>query len=207
MCSTITNRIKRRTVRGYQPFGQCVYTYIYVYIRKTWARWQKTGSLRTYVYSVVQFRLRPTAMTSMGCHASLLLFCRILMEARLINELVVEGTRKDSRGGGISPPSFFLDSPRSVAIASGFFKGKSPVVGCLRFCPNCFFFFFLINYKLLSFDKLSIFENSFRIKILSFNNIPIISYYSFHSLYFKLITFRSDRRNSTRDSFSFFLAV
>lgn len=146
VCSTITNRIKRRTVRGYQPFGQCVYTYIYVYIRKTWARWQKTGSLRTYVYSVVQFRLRPTAMTSMGCHASLLLFCRILMEARLINELVVEGTRKDSRGGGISPPSFFLDSPRSVAIASGFFKGKSPVVGCLRFCPNCFFFFF--------FDKL-----------------------------------------------------
>lgn len=49
VCSTIANRIKRRTVRGYQPFGQCVYTYIYVYIRKTWARWQKTGSLRTYV--------------------------------------------------------------------------------------------------------------------------------------------------------------
>lgn len=152
MCSTITNRIKRRTVRGYRPFGQCVYTYTHIYIYMYTPEKRGLGGrrlaayVRTYVYSVVQFRLRPTAMTSMGCHASLLLFCRILMEARLINELVVEGTRKDTKGGGISPPSFFLDSPRSVAIASGFFKGKSPVVGCLRFCPNCFFFFF--------FDKL-----------------------------------------------------
>lgn len=176
MCSTIANRIKRRTVRGYQPFGQCVYTYIYMYTpeKRGLGGRRLAAYVRTYVYSVVQFRLRPTAMTSMGCHASLLLFCRILMEARLINELVVEGTRKDSRGGGISPPSFFLDSPRSVAIASGFFKGKSPLPTIL---PELLLFFFLINYKLLSFDKLSIFENSFRIKILSFNNIPIISYF------------------------------
>lgn len=125
-----------------------IHTYIYMYTpeKRGLGGRRLAAYVRTYVYSVVQFRLRPTAMTSMGCHASLLLFCRILMEARLINELVVEGTRKDTKGGGISPPSFFLDSPRSVAIASGFFKGKSPVVGCLRFCPNCFFFFF--------FDKL-----------------------------------------------------
>lgn len=125
-------------------------------------------------------RWRPTAMTSMGCHASLLLFCRILMEARLINELVVEGTRKDTGVGGISP-SFFLDSPRSVVTACGFFKGKSrwslPTVllELLPFSLSFFFllFFFWINYKLpgppfphvryrFFFDKFSNFENLFR---------------------------------------------
>lgn len=111
-------------------------------------------------------------------------------------------------GESLPPPSFqILLVPWPSPPA--FLKGKARWSAAYDSARIASFFFFLINYKLLSFDKLSIFENSFRIKILSFNDIPIIYiyiYYSFHSLYSKLITFRSDRRNSTKDSFSLFFS-
>lgn len=85
--------------------------------------------------------------------------------------------REKIRGRGNLSPSFFLDSPRSVATASGFFKGKSrwslstvlPEL-LLPFLLLFFFFdklqasrtFFPRIYHIAFLDKLSIFENSFR---------------------------------------------
>lgn len=160
-----------------------VYTYIHT---KNVGRWQKAGK-RTYVRTYVRIQ-------ELGCAVSLEadshdFYGMSRVPATILSDIngspvdkwAGRGRHAKRYGGGGISPSFFLDSPRSVVTACGFFKGKSrwslPTVllELLPFSLSFFFllFFFWINYKLpgppfphvryrFFFDKFSNFENLFR---------------------------------------------
>lgn len=105
----ITNRVTRHTLEGAESVSHA--------IRKRGLRdacetLPDIGTVRCRTW----YRL-PDSHDFYGMSRVPVLFCRILMEASLINELVVESTRKD-RGESLSLLS--LDSLRSTTIPSGF---------------------------------------------------------------------------------------